>query len=508
MSDGLRKKGIYFPFWKVVMHAAQPILTPGNFPWFMCPWEESSGLLGSFSYALWGQYTVNGGTIAVNSPDWGSVPKSLARNRVIISIRPNSGTDIVFPGVAGTIGMPGFNSTGVSVAGTAGPQPVVQKMAMPGNGIAIPDEFTPGLLFLRNALTRLDGRNPDVFEAFENILRNVPIDGFHVQVTVRGGRSSVYESGAAAAPDYPDVAERIAGNWDDNSIIPADWRGGMVLTQFGVFHNASLPFTATTDITDSFGDAYAGRVELSSAWYQWRHWRLGKAFSLPRNADRGRQFENWFVNLGFPPENTPFVVNRDDTPNSSIVSVRPDKSGGWWATIDGSAWGTWERDSKFSFRAFNTDGSLACSGPLFDFGNGVTGWCHLGDSDIEWLAWNFQFPAGSSERLDGMNLSVLPAVAHFAQTPYGGITPHDRTMFVLRELGAPEGTFGLESLFRSFQRAYFNTGQEDNPFGVGAYDLEGLNALFTVGRWEEDKYLGGLNSAMKPILLSRQQLFE
>lgn len=500
--DGVRAAGYDFPFWKVVLHAVQPII--GNFPWFLCPWEEPANPTGSFSYAVWGNYVAGSGTLAINSPDFGKVPRSLARNRAIFSVRPDRGFRHVFLGVAGVIGAPGFNETGVSLAGTSGPQPVAQRMAMPGNGVKIPKNFTPGFLLVRHALTYLHGGDSALFERFEDLLKKNPVDFFHLQLTAPG-RSAVWESGAAASSGYPRNSRRMAGEWDNGHVFPVDWRGSLVLTPSVILNMANLPCAVAVESADSAGEPYSGTCGET----YWRHWPLGRAFVLPADAGRTDLFGRWRANLGSGvPTPAPLAVSQDARFPDAIISVAPDRNGGWWIDRDGTSWGWWNRTGPNYFQSFLSDGQQLCAGPLYDFGNGVTGWCRVSEWDVEWLAWTMQFPSGSDQRLDAMNLAVLPAIAPWAKAPYGGVVPHARTHFVLRELGEPSGSLDAISFFEVFRRAYLHVGAEDQPFGVGVYDLQNLNAIFTVGRWEENRYVGGLNPEQIPVFLTRQQLFE
>lgn len=512
IADGLSANGYQFPFEKVVLHATQPLIG-FNFPWFACPWDEGNGPTGSFSYAAWGRYTPTGTALSINSPDWGAVPKSLARNRVLISVRPSSGFRYTYLGVAGIVGMPGANETGLSIAGTAGHIPVTAKTPMPGNGVPIPDGFMTPFMAGAHVLRTFNGSDPAVYEKFEDILQANPPDGFILQITTRSD-SALWESGASASPDYPYNSRREAGEWDAGNIVPVDWRGDLVLLPDSVLRISALPFPITVDSYDSTGEAYAGRAWIHDAETRWQRRPLGRAFSLSHDSERGARFADWFANLGVASVAVPYAVNNDGNGENGvsphIISVLPDKSGGKWVLADGSGHGFWLRDGDDNaFRAFSSDGAEVCAGPLYDFGNGVTGWCSLDAStDIEWVAWTHKYSGGAFERLDAMNLSLVPAVKPWARMSnplFGG--PHSRTHFLLRELGEPKGTLSLEEFYKIFQRAYLSVGGENQPFGVGAYDLASGDALFTVSRYEGDEYRGGLNSAQKPIRLNRKQLF-
>lgn len=511
IADGLSANGYDFPLAKIVLHAVQP-LTGFNFPWFICPWDEGSGPTGSFSYAVWGRYTPTGTALSINSPDWGAVPKSLARNRVLISVRPSSGFRYAYLGVAGVIGMPGVNETGLSIAGTAGHIPVSARTAMPGNGVPIPDGFMSPFMVGAHVLRTLNGSDPPVFNKVEEILHLNPPDGFILQVTTPTS-SVLWESGAAASLDYPYNSRREAGEWDAGDITPVDWRGDILLLPDSVLRLSALPFPVAIDARDSAGEAYAGRAWIHDVETRWQRRPLGRAFVLPSDSERANRFANWFANLGVASVAVPYAVNNDGTGEGGamphIVSVLPDKTGGHWVLADGSDYGSWVRDGDSAFRAYNSDGTEACTGQLYDFGVGVTGWCSLGAStDTEWVAWTHQYPDGAFERLDGMNLSMIPEIKPLARmrSPFFG-GPHSRTHFLLRELGEPKGTLSLEEVYKTFQRTYFSVGGEDQPFGVGAYDLSSGEALFTVSRYEGDQYIGGLNPEQKPIRLNRFQLF-
>lgn len=506
--DGLSQMGYNIPFAKVIVHSTQMPVYGTQFPWFLCPWEEPANPTGSFSYAVWGKYTLGGKTIALNSPDWGNVPRSLARNRVIVSVRPSSGNRLVFSGVAGVIGMPGFNETGLSIAGTAGPISAGGSV-MPSfdNGRPIPDGFMTLFMIGRHMFQYVSAQDPRWAERVEELFARNPVDNFHLQVSVRGGRSIVWESGSANSPDYPRIARREAGEWDNGAIMPVDWRGEFVLTQTGILRmDAPPPVKVKSNHHD--GSPYSGTVLIGDRWVEWRRWSLGRAFVRAADPNRGQVFETWFANLGKAKVPVPVAIDDGAQPNA-IVSVSRDGSGGYWVLSDGAEYGSWVRDGN-TFRASNSDGGEVGSGRLYDFGNGVAGWAHLGDSDLEFVAWKFNFPSGANERLDAMNLSVLPAVRPWVDIVQNGldkIVPHARTHMVLKHLGGPAGNIGLEELFRIFQRAYLAHGTADQPFGVGVYDLDGGGALFTVSRYEAGEYIGGLNPAQKPIALNRYQLF-
>jgi hypothetical protein len=508
IADGLSQKGYDIPFAEVILHATQLPVYGTQFPWFLCPWEEPANPTGSFSYAVWGNYTLGGGTIALNSPDWGNVPRSLARNRVIIAVRPNSGNRLVFSGVAGVVGMPGFNETGLSIAGTAGPLSATGSV-MPSfdNGRPIPDGYMTLFMMGRHTLQYVSAQDPQWAERVEELFVRNPVDNLHLQVTVRD-RSIVWESGGANSPDYPRIARREAGEWDNGSIMPVDWRGEFVLTQTGVLRMDSLP---PVEIRSSYhdGSAYSGTVLIDGHLKEWRRWSLGRAFIRAADPNRGQLFDDWFANLGEELVPVPAVITDDGAQPAAIVSVSQDGKSGYWLMDDASDHGSWVASGN-TFRSFSSDGAEACSGPLYDFGNGVTGWCRLGDNDIEFVAWKFNFPSGANERLDGINLSVLPAVRPWVDAVPNGLdisVPHARTHLVLEFLGEPARDIGLWEAYDVFQQAYLAHGTVDQPFGVGVYDLNALNALFTVSRYEGDAYIGGLNPAQKPIVLNRYQLF-
>jgi hypothetical protein len=93
----------------------------------------------------------------------------------------------------------------------------------------------------------------------------------------------------------------------------------------------------------------------------------------------------------------PDVVNGDNRAPTGIVSITADRSRGWWT--DGTSWGTWRRDGDAA-RVYESDGAESCSGPLYDFGVGATGWCDLGGPDLEFIAWTYAATDGAGERLD------------------------------------------------------------------------------------------------------------
>lgn len=513
IADGLAKKGYNFPFAKIILHATQPFLnSPVSFPWFECPWDEGSSPTGSFSYAVWGRYTPTGTALAINSPDWGAVPRSLARNRVLVSVRRGYRFRYAYLGVAGVVGMSGANETRISISGTAGHPSVTPVTAMPGNGVPIPEGFMSPFIVAAHVLRNFSGTDPAIYEKFEEILRVNPSDGLILQVTTPTG-SALWESGAAASPEYPHNSRRMAGEWDAGNITPVDWRGDLLLLPGSVLRISALPFPVAVDYNDSTGDSYAGRAWPDGIEIRWQRRPLGRAFSLPSDIGRGARFSDWFANLGTTPVAVPYAVSNDGSGENGvsphIISTLPDKTGGWWVLADGSGYGFWLRDGDSAFRAFGSDSAEVCSGPLYDFGNGVTGWCALNsEMDIEWVAWTHQYPDGADNRLDAMNLSLVSAVKPWARMSnpfFGG--PHSRTHFLLRELGAPKGTLSLEEFYKIFQRAYFSVGGEDQPAGVGAYDLALGDALFTVSRYEGDTYIGGLAAEQIPIKLNRIQLF-
>lgn len=509
IADGLSSRGYNFPFAKIILHATQPLIH-FNFPLLVCPWNAGGRSSGSFSSSVWGRYTPSGTALAINSPDWGAVPKSLARNRVLVSVRPNVGSRYAYLGVAGVIGMSGANETGLSIAGTAGHYPITAKTPMQGNGVPIPNGFMTPFMIAAHTLRTMRGLDSEVFNRFENeVLRVNPPDGFILQLTTPSN-SVLWESGGAASSDYPQNSRRMPGAWDNGTITPVDWRGDFILLPGEVLRLSTLPFPVATDFVDSKNEGYAGRAWIGGRTVWWQRMPLGRAFALPSDSGRASRFAHWFANLGLAPVAVPFAVSEDGNNGSPhIVSVLPDKSGGWWVLADGSGYGFWRRDGSSAFRAYGSDGAEACSGPLYDFGNGVTGWCRLNpETDIEWVAWTHQYLMGADNRLDGTNLSLLPKIKSWARMDapiFGG--PHTRTQFLLRELGKQNGTFTLDEFYKALQRAYFATGNENQPFGVGAYDLKWGNAAFTVSRYDGDRYVGGLSPEQKLIRLTRNQLF-
>lgn len=134
----------------------------------------------------------------------------------------------------------------------------------------------------------------------------------------------------------------------------------------------------------------------------------------------------------------------------------------------------------------------------------------MGTEDLEWLAWTYQLSAGASERLDGMNLSVLPGVKPWAAAKVEwpvDFTPHSRTHLVVEALGPPASMLRLDALHAALRNAYLAMGGQDAPFGVGAYDLSCMDALFTVSRYEGGTFVGGLNPQLIPVRLTREELF-
>jgi hypothetical protein len=511
MADALADSGRTVDFGKLVMHATQAFSPPGNqFPWFNCPWPATGGPPpgGSFSYAVWGGYVAGGGSLTINSPDWGAVPPSLARNRVIFSIRPATGYRHVFLGVAGTIGLTGMNETGVSVGGTAGQRCSEIRMPLPGNGVPVPDGFLTLFLMARHILTHYAADDPRLFDRIETeILAVNPMDGFITQVSAPG-RSAVWEPGATASPGYPFNSRRAPGEWDDGRIMPVDIRGDFILTQRGVFRISDVA-DIVVEYTDGLGNPYSGRATLDGSPVEWRVWKLGWAVVRPDDPGRGERLDRWFAALGtdVPRPGLPVFSPGFDPPPTS-VSSRRDRTGGYWT--DGADWGWWTREGSTA-RSFYADGTEMCSGPVYDFGAGLTGWCDLGGDDLEWVAWTYDFAPGANERLDGMNLTVLPAAKPWAfvgaESGFWEQGPHPRTHFVLNRLGAPAGALTLESLFDVFQDSYLSLAGEDAPFGVGTYDLVAGEALVTVSRYEGSRFVGGLNPEQVPIRLDRCVLF-
>jgi hypothetical protein len=421
---------------------------------------------------------------------------------VIISLRPDSGLRHVFLGVAGIIGFSGLNETGLSIAGTAGPVSAVGPV-MPSfeNGLPVPEGFMTLLMIGRHTLQYISSYDQQWVQRVDGLLAANPLDNFHLQATARGGRSVVWESGAADSPDYPRIAHRQAGEWDHGAIMPVDWRGNLVLTQGGILRMDSLP---PVEVQSRYNDGspYSGTALVGGRWIEWRRWPLGRALTFPADPNRGQLFENWFANLGTALVPVPAVIT-DGAQLTAVVSVSQDGSGGHWIMNDGSNYGSWIADGN-KFRAFTPDGAQVASGRLYDFGNGVAGWGNLGDSDIEFTAWKFNFPSGADERLDGMNLSVLPAIRPWI---HDGVTLHTRTHFVLKYLGEPAQNIGPGEIYRIFQRAYLAAGGADQPFGVSVFDLNNLSGMFTKSRYEGEKYIGGLNPAQRPISLDYFQLF-
>ncbi|MFH1437495.1 MAG: hypothetical protein ABIJ56_17445 [Pseudomonadota bacterium] len=509
LADGLAEKGQVFDMGRIVMHAAQVFAPPrGQFPWFNCPWEEDSGDPGgSFSYAAWGDYAAGGGTLMIGSPDWGAVPPSMARNRVIFSVRPTDGFRHVFLGVAGVIGLTGMNETGVAVAGTAGQRCAAPVTPMPGNGIPVPEGFMSLVLISRYVLTHFSANEEDSFGRLESeILAHNPVDGFITHMTLPG-RSALWEPGATASPEYPYNSRREAGEWDDGSITPVDFRGELVLTQAGVFSTADLDFHV--EYEDSVGEPYAGTATFGGVPITWRRWHLGQGLVLPDDPGRAGRFEAWAAALETAVSRpVPSVLSDHVLSPAYLVSAAADGSGGFWT--DGIAWGSWSREGD-SFHAVDSAGAEICSGPLYDFGVGVTGWCDLGGDDLEVVAWTYDLPSGSGERLDGMNLTVLPQLKPWAlagsESGFWERGPHSRTHLALRFLGGPDGDLTLGAFYDVFQKAYLALGGENASFGVGQYDLVSRQALLTVSRYEGEQFIGALNPVVIPVLLDCRALF-
>ncbi|MCC6129945.1 MAG: hypothetical protein IT186_08440 [Acidobacteria bacterium] len=488
IADGMAQEGYRFPLPLVALHATQPLVPLAQtFPWFVCPREGPAGAgpTGSFSHAIWGRYTPAGTGLAINSPDWGAVPMPLARNRVLVSVWRGYPIRHAYLGVAGVVGMPGVNETGLSIAGTAGVPSISARTPMPGNGVPVPNGFMTPFMMAAHALRTMNGNDGGVFNRFENeVLRINPVDVLILQMSTRT-RSVLWESGASASPGYPSNSRREAGAWDSGDVEPVDWRGDFGLLFGNLYRLSTLPFPVWIDFRDSLGEAHSGRARPAPGGTEirWQRRRLGRMFSLPADPGRGERFAKWHAGLGARPVSVPFVIGEGGNGGDpSIVFVSADKRGGWWVLADGSGYGSWAREGESAFRAFDASGGAVCSGPLYDFGNGVTGWCSLDAStDVEWIAWTHRYPDGAGNRLDGMNLSVIPDVKPWAAQDKPGFgSPHSRTHFVMRELGAPSGNLSLDGLFRVLQRAYFSAGTENEPFGTGAYDLATGDALFTL----------------------------
>lgn len=510
--DGMRDKGYTFDVGRIILHATQPLTpTPAAFPWFICPWQERETPGGSFSYAVWGNYVEGGGTLTIGSPDWGHVPRSLARNRVLFSIEPASGYKHVFLGVAGTIGLTGMNQSGLSVHGTAGQRCTIPRTPMPGNGIAIPDGFMTLFMQSRFILTHFSASDPAIFEKIEReILLPNPIDGFIAQISTPG-RSALWEPGATASPDYPFNSRREAGEWDNGSIMPISISGDFVISQYGVSRIEDLS-DYTIEYYDSAGNPYSGTAVINGNLVHWRNWRVGIGIHLPADPMRDEIFSSWASKIGSNEiRSVPSIFSSFERSinNPIFASSQSDGLSGFWT--DGVTWGRWWRDGN-RFHAVDEFNNEICTGPLYDFGSGVTGWCNMGSTDMEVLAWKFNFPGGAYERLDGMNLSVLPEVKQWAlvglENGFWDIGPHPRTHFVLQYLGVPQSTLTLLDLYYVFLKAYLTIGGETASFGVGTYDLVNLNALFTVSRYEGDNFIGGLHPQQIPVLLDCKMLFE
>ncbi len=504
-QEALASQGHNFPIELVALHATQPIID-GRFPWGVCPWERPNGQTGSFSYAVWGDYAKGGATLVAHSPDWGETPKSWTQSRTIDSVNPTDGHRFAYLGVPGVIGMPGFNATGLSIAGTAGQLNVVGRMPMPINNIAIPGEFLTPFLLCREILQFYPAKN-SVFERIEKALQGNPVDGFIIQATIPG-KSVVWESGGSDSPDYPKMSRREAGAWDNGNILPVDWKGDMVLFQDQML-KTPLPFYVSVNFSESDGDPYSGIALISGSVVPWQRMQLGRGFFLPNNQERANQFNDWFAKLGTNfARRVPTIISREwDASMDNIVSVRPDKLGGFWVLGNGQ-YGEWIRDGNNWFHALISSGEEVCSGPLYDFGNGVTGWCQIDNNNtVEFVAWTHQYPSGADLRNDGMNICVVPKIKPWAQPDkllHGG--PHRRTLFLMRELGAPQGLLDIQSLYQIFQRAYLNVGAENDPFGVFIFSPEKREALFTASRYEGEEYIGGLNQKQVPIVMNTGDL--
>ncbi len=523
LADGLAAAGYDFDMDIIVMHATQAFAPPtGHFPWFNCPWDEPDPVdpdpdpdpdpNGSFSLGVWGAYTAQPGGILIGSPDWGEVPKSLARNRVIFSIRPAEGSRHVFLGVAGTIGLTGMNETGLSVAGTAGQMGRTATTTKPDNALPIHEGFMSLLMIARHALTHYSSYEEDPFGRFEDeVLSLNPMDGFIIQMSTANS-SALWEPGGTASPDYPQNSRRKPADWDTGTLTPVDFLGDFVITQQGVFLESELEYQV--EYYDGDDEPHGGTGVINGNPVNWRRWHLGHALVFSADPDREERFETWasMLNSNVPRAIPPVFTDGVPPQQDRLVSASPDGLGGFWT--DGVTHGTWVRDSDTFSMLDETDTEI-CNGPLFVFPAGFTGWCNMGGNDMEIRAWSFDLPAGSELRLDGTNLSILPHLKSWTLTGYeNGFydrVPHSRTHMILNFLGHPQNALNLPAMYDVMQKAYLSIGGQDAPFGVGAYDLYSQHALITVSRYEmqEDNnvFIGGLNPEQIPVILGCNHLF-
>lgn len=329
MRQGLLARGKSVDLARLTLHATQPTMPPAIFPWFACPWSSPASAGGSFAYAVWGGHTDAQRSLMIGSPDWGAVPPALTQARVIISVRPSPGHRHVFLGVAGTIGLTGFNETGLALAGTAGQRCKTAATPMPSNTLPIPAGYMPLFVGARYALTHLSGADPQLFERFESeVLTQSPQDGFIVHLAAPG-RSRLWEPGATASPGFPANSRRDPGEWDDGQIMPVSVVGGVVLTQSGWYDPASLSYQV--EFSDSAGAPYAGTAVVEGKPVKWRAWQLGRALVLPSDPTRAARFQAWYQGLWQGKVlDVPSVVRSGDwLVPSHVVSTKPDKSGGF-----------------------------------------------------------------------------------------------------------------------------------------------------------------------------------
>ena len=239
---------------------------------------------GSFSQTVLGEYVAGGETLAVCSPDWGPIPKSLARNHVIVVEVPTNGYAHAYRTFAGMIvGYSGMNETGLVVCGTAGQMTKDPPTPTPTNGKN--QGAMPFLLTGRQISQYGDGKRADICEWVETLFAENPVDGIIAHLTVPG-KTCLWEPGAAGVPGYPQNSRRMPGEWDDNSILPLMARGNTVISNRGM---TSVPEITNLTITATNGDGqpYAGNGFYKGLWAEMRAWETGKIYLFPYDPRRG-----------------------------------------------------------------------------------------------------------------------------------------------------------------------------------------------------------------------------
>lgn len=482
----------------------------------------------SHAATMWGRYLehtdVPDGVVVSGFPDWPLVPfpgpntenpnSLLVRNRLLLHVKPDIGIPYTVFTMAGSI-VPmstGINAEGIVVAGTASGMPITAIEAMEPQECAAP--FLLGWCILKDTQN-----NPDTFFRVNDLIRKNPIRFFIAQITRNNATDPVriWETSGPDIPGYPESTMRAGEPWYLRE-TPVTIIGNRALGQDGLFEGrdgmvynlgGSFPlFPFTVEASSQTGTPIEGRFgSMLEGTYHRRP--LGSAELFPRVELRADHLKEWAVRYGENDIPLPDIFNGKSPVPLVYTSVRKDHSGGFFLLSDGSFSGYWARRGENLF-AYDQTGGLVCQGSVFDFPAGVIGACPIGEQDIEFIAYDYNFRLHDGNVADAMNLHWLAGVeAHLRDGNFYG--PHARTHAFYAFLGQRRDLFP-DTLLETLRRTYRASAKKDGiggPFGVGIYLLvpDGDHRmLFTVPRIEGREIRDGLDQSVSPIHITWGEL--